>query len=114
MLLDAVPAIRAAVGELEVVVAGQGNRRLPAWCTPLGTVPDQAKAALLGSADVFVAPHRERESFGIVLLEALASGAPVVASICPPLSICSATADRASIRSATCSGSVTTRRWPAR
>ncbi|HVH23294.1 MAG TPA: glycosyltransferase family 4 protein [Pseudonocardia sp.] len=84
VLLDAVPAIRAAVGDLEVVVAGQGHRRLPAWCTPLGTVPDQAKAALLGSADVFVAPHRERESFGIVLLEALASGAPVVASDLPP------------------------------
>jgi phosphatidylinositol alpha-mannosyltransferase len=39
---------------------------------------------LLRSADVFVAPHRDRESFGIVLLEALASGAPVVASDLPP------------------------------
>ena len=84
MLLAAVPEIRAAVGDLEVVVAGQGNRRLPAWCTSLGTVPDQDKAALLRSADVFVAPHQDRESFGIVLLEAMASGAPVVASDLPP------------------------------
>jgi phosphatidylinositol alpha-mannosyltransferase len=84
VLLAAIPEIRAAVGDLEIVVAGQGGRRLPAWCTPLGTVPDQDKAALLRSADVFVAPHRDRESFGIVLLEALASGAPVVASDLPP------------------------------
>ena len=58
-----------------------------ATCPPgsraLGTVSDEVKAELLASADVFVAPHRARESFGIVLLEALASGAAVVASDLP-------------------------------
>ena len=41
------------------------------------------KIALLGSADVFVAPHLARESFGIVLVEAMASGVPIVASELP-------------------------------
>ena len=44
---------------------------------------DDDKRALLTSTDVFVAPHRERESFGVVLVEALASGADVVASDLP-------------------------------
>jgi phosphatidylinositol alpha-mannosyltransferase len=43
----------------------------------------ESKIALLTSADVFVAPHLARESFGIVLLEAMASGVPVVASKLP-------------------------------
>jgi phosphatidylinositol alpha-mannosyltransferase len=83
VLLEALPAIRAALGEVDVVIAGQGQppRRVPARV--LGPVSDPEKAALLGSSDVFVAPHLERESFGIVLLEAMASGAYVVASALP-------------------------------
>jgi phosphatidylinositol alpha-mannosyltransferase len=84
VLLAALPAIRRAVPDLEVVVAGQGARPLPADCVGYGLVDDREKADLLASADVFVAPHRARESFGIVVLEAMASGTPVVASDLPP------------------------------
>lgn len=46
----------------------------------LGGVSDADKAALLSSVDLYVAPHLGGESFGIVLVEAMASGAPVLAS----------------------------------
>jgi phosphatidylinositol alpha-mannosyltransferase len=84
VLLAAAPQIRSRIDGLEIVVAGQGNRALPAYCTAMGALSDRAKADLLASAAVFVAPHLERESFGIVVVEAMASGAPVVASDIAP------------------------------
>ncbi|HEY5821112.1 MAG TPA: glycosyltransferase family 4 protein [Propionibacteriaceae bacterium] len=84
VLLAAGPLIRERHPDLEVVVAGQGSRMLPSWCRSVGEISDAEKVALLASADVFVAPHLERESFGIVLLEAMASGATVVASDLAP------------------------------
>jgi phosphatidyl-myo-inositol alpha-mannosyltransferase len=83
VLLAAAPLIMKTRPDLEVIVAGQGNRPLPEWCRTLGMISLEAKIALLGSADVFVAPHLARESFGIVLLEAMASGVPIVASELP-------------------------------
>ena len=84
VLLDALPAIRRAEPDLEVVVAGEGHQPLPPGCRRLGRVSEAEKVALLSSADVFVAPQRARESFGIVLVEAMASGVPVVASDLAP------------------------------
>jgi phosphatidylinositol alpha-mannosyltransferase len=49
----------------------------------IGQVDDAERSRLLAAADVFVAPNLGGESFGIILLEAMAAGAPVVASDLP-------------------------------
>ena len=46
----------------------------------LGQVSEQDKVRMLHSVDVFCAPNTGGESFGIVLAEAMAAGAPIVAS----------------------------------
>ena len=46
----------------------------------LGMVSEEDKARMLRSVDVYVAPNTGGESFGMILTEAMAAGAPVVAS----------------------------------
>ena len=46
----------------------------------LGRVSDREKAQLFKTADVYVSPATGGESFGIVLLESLAAGTPIVCS----------------------------------
>jgi phosphatidyl-myo-inositol alpha-mannosyltransferase len=88
VLLDAVRRLAPTRPDLRVLVVGDGNtaglRRLAGPVTDrldiLGPVDDATKAAALRSVDVFCAPNTGGESFGIVLAEALAAGAPVLAS----------------------------------
>lgn len=48
--------------------------------TMLGMIDTSDKPSVLASGNIYVAPNTGGESFGIVLLEAMASGTPVVAS----------------------------------
>lgn len=89
VLLSAVPEILRIHPEARVLIAGPGESReftkhLPddvaAASEFLGVVSERDKVALLASADVYVAPNLGGESFGIILVEAMAAGAPVVAS----------------------------------
>ncbi|WP_353950156.1 glycosyltransferase family 4 protein [Knoellia sp. S7-12] len=81
-ILDALPGARLIVagpGEVEEI-AGRLDPRVRAATEFLGAVSEEDKVALLRCADLYVAPHTGGESFGIVLVEAMASGAPVLAS----------------------------------
>lgn len=89
VLLSALPVVLERHPGLRVLVAGPGELDSPEKDLAagfrdrvelLGMVSDADKASLLASADVYVAPHTGGESFGIVLVEAMAAGAPVVAS----------------------------------
>ena len=78
VLLEAWPAVLARVpdAELHVVNADRGLEGITWW----GRVDDATKARILSSAAVYVAPQTGGESFGIVLVEAMAAGAAVIAS----------------------------------
>jgi phosphatidylinositol alpha-mannosyltransferase len=83
--------IRSRPG-VRLLVAGRGQEQdfldklpdeLRESVVMLGMVSESDKASLLRSVDVYVAPNTGGESFGIILLEALAARTPIVASDLP-------------------------------
>lgn len=88
VLLAALPALVEAFPEVEVLVVGRGDEdelaekagELARHLRFLGLVDDAGKASAMCSADVYCAPNTGGESFGIVLVEAMAAGTAVVAS----------------------------------
>ncbi|MCN9240806.1 glycosyltransferase family 4 protein [Streptomyces sp. NPDC052051] len=89
VLMKALPKILAARPRTRLLVAGRGDTEEAVATLPpelrsrvefLGMVSDEDKARLLRSVDLYVAPNTGGESFGIILVEAMSAGAPVLAS----------------------------------
>lgn len=82
VLLQAWAPVAAEFDSAELVVMG-ADRGLEG-ITWKGPVDDTTKADVLASSAICVAPNLGGESFGIVLVEAMAAGTPVVASDLAP------------------------------
>lgn len=80
ILLRSLVLLGRSPEEVAVTVMGGGRQREINGVTFVGRVSEEEKARILGEADIFVAPNTGGESFGIVLVEAMAAGCAVVAS----------------------------------
>ncbi|MBO0856078.1 MAG: glycosyltransferase family 4 protein, partial [Nocardia sp.] len=88
VLLGALPELVRRHPAVEILIVGRGDEerlRREAGVNAdrlrfLGQVTDAEKASAMRSADVYCAPNLGGESFGIVLVEAMAAGTAVVAS----------------------------------
>lgn len=92
ILLEALPIIARFAPDVRVLVAGPGDsKEVQEQIDPqlrhrfefLGKISEQDKADFLSSVSLYIAPNTGGESFGIILAEALAAGAAVVASDIP-------------------------------
>lgn len=92
-LLRAIPLVRDQHPNTRFIFVGEGHHRQDMerfvaqhnWRDVIftGYVPDRELPRYYASADLFCAPATGGESMGIVLLEAMASGIPVVATDIP-------------------------------
>ncbi|WKD59171.1 glycosyltransferase family 4 protein [Corynebacterium caspium] len=73
-------ALESVSVKVKVTVIGGGEARNIPGIDFVGRVSEEEKAKILGRADIYVAPNTGGESFGIVLVEAMAAGCAVVAS----------------------------------
>jgi phosphatidylinositol alpha-mannosyltransferase len=89
VLLEALKQLVVVRPGLQLLVAGRGQQEdfvaalppsLARSVVMLGLVSEAEKASLLRSVDVYVAPNTGGESFGIILLEAMAARTAIVAS----------------------------------
>ncbi|MGY1642810.1 glycosyltransferase family 4 protein [Geodermatophilus sp. SYSU D00703] len=89
VLLEAMRTVVRQHPGAQLLIAGRGDPDavyeqlgddLRPHVSLLGELTEEDKAALLRSVDVYCAPNLLGESFGIILIEALAAGAPIVAS----------------------------------
>ena len=92
VLADALPVISRFAPDVKILVAGPGDPaeviedidpQLRQRFEFLGKISEDEKADFMSSVAVYVAPNTGGESFGIILAEALAGGACVVASDIP-------------------------------
>ena len=92
VLLDALPIISRFIPDIRVLIAGPGDsEEVLAKADPqlrnrvefLGKISEKDKADFLASVSLYIAPNTGGESFGIILAEAMAGGAAVVASDIP-------------------------------
>lgn len=92
VLIDALPIISRFLPDIKVLVAGPGDPEeflkeidpeLRSRVQFLGKLSEEEKADFMSSVGAYVGPNTGGESFGIILAEALAGGAAVVASDIP-------------------------------
>jgi phosphatidylinositol alpha-mannosyltransferase len=89
VLVEAMTALLDGRPGLRLLVAGPGDAETALAAMPpavrdrvtmLGLVSEEDKPRMLRSVDLYVAPNLGGESFGIILTEAMAAGAAIVAS----------------------------------
>lgn len=89
VLLEAMAQLAPIHPDLHLLIAGRGDESdvrdelpdiLVDRVTMLGELSEDDKARMLASIDIYCAPNLGGESFGVILVEAMAAGAAIVAS----------------------------------